>query len=200
MDRVDPDGHSHIQPVTVSMTGGDWGQYVDCLNAQFRAHPYREWVQRNIVASSEDKGKPTAPGDATKTPAQTQLAQPQVSVARPPASILPQPGGEPIPLDTAEPKYQDYFNKVRERIKAKWVYPLPAGERGIEGELLIEFHIAKDGRLEFIELRRSSGTQILDDAALTAVRQAQPFAPVPDDVAKRSLVINGSFRYTITRP
>jgi len=31
--------------------------------------------------------------------------------------------GNPIPLDTPDPKYQDYFHKVRERIKAKWVYP-----------------------------------------------------------------------------
>jgi protein TonB len=135
---------------------------------------------------------------------------PQVAAARPP-SIWRQPGGggglqgggrggvdgAPIPLDTPEPKYQDYFNKVRERIKSKWVYPRPAGERGIEGELLIEFHIAKDGSLEFIELRLSSGTPILDDAALTAVKLAQPFPPVPDDIAKRALAINGQFRYQV---
>ncbi len=75
-----------------------------------------------------------------------------------------------------------------------------AGVRGIGGELLIEFHIGKDGRLEFVELRRSSGTPILDDAALAAVKQAQPFPPVPDDIAKRWLTVNGSFRYNITGP
>ncbi len=149
--------------------------------------------------------EPAPAGSAPPSPA----AQPQVAVARPPASIWRQPGGglqgggrggvegEAIPLDTPEPKYQDYFNKVRERIKSKWVYPRPAGERGIEGELLIEFHIAKDGRLAFIELRHSSGTAILDDAALTAVKLAQPFPPVPDDIAKQTLAINGQFRYQI---
>jgi len=138
-------------------------------------------------------------------------SQPQVAVARPPASIWRHPGGggglqgggrggvegQPIPLDTPEPKYQDYFNKIRERIKSKWVYPRQAGERGIEGELLIEFVIAKDGRLEAIELRHSSGTAILDDAALNAVKLAQPFPPVPDDIAKASLAIHGQFRYQI---
>ncbi|HEY7205779.1 MAG TPA: energy transducer TonB [Methylomirabilota bacterium] len=153
----------------------------------------------------------TAPSEtAESAPGPAAPSQPQVAAARPP-SIWRQPGGggglqgggrggvdgAPIPLDTPEPKYQDYFNKVRERIKSKWVYPRPAGERGIEGELLIEFHIAKDGRLEYIELRHSSGTQILDDAALTAVKLAQPFPPVPDDIAKRSLAINGQFRYQI---
>ena len=153
----------------------------------------------------QPESSPSAPAGAPAAP-----SQPQVAVARPPASIWRQPGGggglqggrggvdgDPIPLDTVEPKYQDYFNKVRDRIKANWVYPRQAGERNIEGELLIEFHIAKDGRLEFIELRHSSGTQILDDAALTAVKLAQPFPPVPDDIAKRSLAINGQFKYQI---
>ncbi len=54
--------------------------------------------------------------------------------------------------------------------------------------------------LASVELRRSSGTPILDDAALAAVKQTQPFPPVPDDIAKRSLTINGSFRHNITGP
>ncbi len=105
----------------------------------------------------------------------------------------------PIPLDTTEPKYQACFNQVRERIKANWIYPRQAGDRGIEGEARIEFHIAKSGRVEFIELRHSSGTTILDDAALTAVKLAQPFPPVPDDIAKQTLRINGMFRYEIKK-
>jgi protein TonB len=153
----------------------------------------------------ESQPSPTPPREATAP------GSPQVAVARPLDSMRRQPGGggglqgggrggvegAPIPLDTPEPKYQDYFNKVRERIKANWIYPRQAGERGIEGELLIEFHIAKDGRLQFIELRHSSGTPILDDAALTAVKLAQPFPPVPDDIAKRTLAINGQFKYQI---
>ncbi|HEX4994629.1 MAG TPA: TonB family protein [Methylomirabilota bacterium] len=161
--------------------------------------------------------RPTAPDPQPPQTAPSQPAvsappaAPQVAVARPLDSMRRQPGGgggltgggrggvegEPIPLDTPEPKYQDYFNKIRERIKANWVYPRQAGERGIEGELLIEFHIAKDGRVAYIELRHSSGTAILDDAALTAVKLAQPFPPVPDEIAKQTLAINGQFKYQI---
>ena len=156
-------------------------------------------------AAPEPQPSPTAPSQAAAS------APPQVAVARPPDSMRRQPGGgggllgggrggvegEPIPLDTPEPKYQDYFNKIRERIKSKWTYPRQAGERGIEGELLIEFHIAKDGRLEFIALRNSSGVAILDDYAMTAVKLAQPFPPVPDEIAKQTLAINGQFKYQI---
>jgi len=156
------------------------------------------------------------PASPESQPAPSQQASappsaPQVAVARPLDAMRRQPGGgggltgggrggvegEPIPLDTPEPKYQDYFNKIRERIKANWIYPRQAGDRGIEGELLIEFHIAKDGRVSYIELRHSSGAAILDDAALTAVKLAQPFPPVPDEIAKQTLAINGQFKYQI---
>jgi protein TonB len=159
-------------------------------------------------APPEAQPAPAAPSEAT--PAQPP-GPPQVAVARPLDSMRRQPGGggglqgggrggvegAPIPLDTPEPKYQDYFNKVRERIKANWIYPRQAGERGIEGELLIEFHIAKDGRVAFLELRHPSGHAILDDAALTAIKLAQPFPPVPDEIARQTLAINGQFKYQI---
>lgn len=165
-----------------------------------------------MIKTPEPRPAAPEPPPSQTAPSQSAAsAPPQVAVARPPDSMRRQPGGgggllgggrggvegEPIPLDTPEPKYQDYFNKIRERIKSKWTYPRQAGERGIEGELLIEFHIAKDGRLEFIALRNSSGVAILDDYAMTAVKLAQPFPPVPDDIAKQTLAINGQFKYQI---
>jgi len=105
--------------------------------------------------------------------------------------------GEAIPLDTPEPKFQDYFNQVRERIKSKWIYPYEASSRGIEGELQIEFGIAKSGELQFIERRRSSGVELLDDYAMRAIQLASPFPPVPDAISKGGLPINGIFRYHI---
>ena len=105
--------------------------------------------------------------------------------------------GEAIPLDTPDPKYQDYFNQIRERIKSKWIYPYEASSRGIGGELSIEFGIAKSGELQFIERRRSSGVEILDDYAMRAVQLASPFPPVPDAISKGGLPIHGIFRYQL---
>jgi TonB family protein len=171
--------------------------------------PAPEPLVKTPPPPAEEPPPQTAPSETPATPAPA--APPRVAVARPPASIWRQPGGggglqgggrggvegTPIPLDTPEPKYQDYFNKVRERIKSKWTYPREAGERGIEGELLIEFHIAKDGRLEYIALLRPSGVSILDTYAMNAVKFAEPFPPVPDEIAKGTLAINGQFRYQI---
>jgi len=105
--------------------------------------------------------------------------------------------GDPIALDTPDPKYQDYFRQIRERIQSKWIYPYEASSRGIGGELQIDFGIAKSGELQFIERRRSSGVELLDDYAMRAVQLASPFPPVPDAISKGGLPINGTFKYLI---
>ena len=105
--------------------------------------------------------------------------------------------GDPIALDTPDPKYQDYFRQIRERIQSKWSYPYEASSRNIGGELQIDFGIAKSGELQFIERRRTSGVEVLDDYAMRAVQLASPFPPVPDAISKGGLPINGTFRYLI---
>jgi protein TonB len=166
-----------------------------------------------IAKTPESKPSPPEPKPSEAQPSEASPASPTARPgSRPLASIYRQPPGgggglkggghggvegAPIPLDTPEPRFQDYMNKVREKIRANWIYPREAGDRGIEGQLLIEFHIAKDGKLEFIELRDSSGVRILDDYALTAVKLAQPFPPVPDELAKATLPVSAQFRYQI---
>jgi TonB family protein len=105
--------------------------------------------------------------------------------------------GEPIPLDTPDPRYTDYFERIRKQIKAYWIYPREAGERAIGGQLIIDFAIAKSGELEAVELRRTSGVHVLDLYALNAVKLAQPFPPVPDAVSRGVLPIRGIFTYQI---
>jgi TonB family protein len=91
----------------------------------------------------------------------------------------------------------DYLNQIHERIKSKWIYPYEASSRGIEGELQIEFGIAKSGELQFIKMHRSSGIDILDDYAMRAVQLASPFPPLPAAISKDGLPINGTFKYRI---
>jgi TonB family protein len=168
------------------------------------------------VVREAPKPTPRGPSEATPGPAQPpnqRVARSSGGIDLPAAMLRRPPGGglqggrggvegEPIPLDTPDPKYQDYFRILRERIQAKWSYPREAGDRGIGGELIIEFHIGKDGRLAYLEVRRASGVDVLDEYAVNAVKLAQPFPPVPDNIANipanRGLAINGKFVYHIT--
>jgi periplasmic protein TonB len=92
-----------------------------------------------------------------------------------------------------------YFVRVQEQIAAKWGFPLAARQSGLEGDVLIEFRVAKDGSLERAVVRRSSGTPAFDQTALTAVQGAQPLPPVPDEVAKQTVAVNATFRYRIEK-
>jgi len=108
--------------------------------------------------------------------------------------------GEPIPLDTPDPKYQDYLNEIRKRIQSHFVYPFEAASRNIGGEVSIDFGIAKSGQLQFIEQRRSSGVEVLDGNAIRAIELASPFPPVPDAISKTGIPIFGTFIYISINP
>ena len=70
--------------------------------------------------------------------------------------------GEPVPLDSRDPRYSDYLKQLRRQIQDKWAYPREAAERELQGQLIVEIGIAKDGRLAYLDLRRSSGVRVLD--------------------------------------
>jgi TonB family protein len=112
--------------------------------------------------------------------------------------------GEPVPLDSPDPKYSDYLDRVRKAIKDKWGFPCADGDPNRyncgrrEGELIIEFGIAKEGHVPFITLRSSSGSANMDAFALNAIKLAQPFPRVPDVISKTGFPILARFRYVLT--
>ncbi|MGE3623796.1 MAG: energy transducer TonB [Bdellovibrionales bacterium] len=51
------------------------------------------------------------------------------------------------------------------------VYPPPARKRGIQGKVMLEVAVSAKGDARQVEVARSSGSELLDDAALDAVRR-----------------------------
>jgi TonB family protein len=158
--------------------------------------------------------KPAAPAPAppatsrevsTPEPAPPQAADPRTAMAPSPGST-PAPDlraalrrgggagglaggrggieGEPIPLDSRDPRYNDYLERVRRKIQGNWSYPCVKNpdthvceHKG--AQLIVEFGILKDGRVQFVELRQSSGFDIYDDYAINAIKLSSPFPDVP---------------------
>ncbi len=100
-------------------------------------------------------------------------------------------------FDVREMKYLGYLQRLKERIESVWIYPPSSAARGIYGDLVIRFTIKKNGRLEVVELMRTSGYKSLDDAALKALSDAEPFWPLPDEWGMETYTIVGHFIYTI---
>lgn len=106
-------------------------------------------------------------------------------------------GNDAITFSTKEFKYYGYKTRLKEKIEGIWKYPREAAEKGIYGDLVIQFTILKDGSLGAIELIRTSGYKMLDDAALEALRDAAPFWPLPKEWTDNTFTIQGHFVYTL---
>ena len=64
---------------------------------------------------------------------------------------------------------------------------------------MVTVAIRSDGSLEGVEISRSSGIKILDQAALRIVRLAAPYAPFPADIAKDTDVMSITRTWMFTR-
>lgn len=102
-----------------------------------------------------------------------------------------------LTFDTRDYRYAGYMRKLKEKIESIWQYPPEAAKKGLYGDLRINFTIKKDGRLGSVELVRTSGYKMLDDAALKALRDGEPYWPIPDDWGMESYTVPGHFFYTI---
>jgi outer membrane biosynthesis protein TonB len=93
--------------------------------------------------------------------------------------------GEPIPLDSRDPQFRDYLERLKQMIQDKMGrYPCIKNVATPEceyrsAELLVEFGILKSGRLQFVDLRTSSGLPVYDDNSTNAIKLAAPFPSPP---------------------
>jgi protein TonB len=101
-----------------------------------------------------------------------------------------------ITFDTNEFKYENYMMKLKARIEGIWRYPQDAARRGLFGDLYIRFTIKKNGKLGDVELMRTSGVRSLDNAAMQALKDGEPYWPLPDEWGKDTLTITGHFVYS----
>jgi TonB family protein len=65
----------------------------------------------------------------------------------------------------------------------KPIYPLEAREKGYEGEVVLKVEVLINGRVGQIEIKKSSGYELLDHSALTTVKQWRFIPAKKDDVA-----------------
>ncbi len=67
---------------------------------------------------------------------------------------------------------------IRRQIEQAKTYPDAARRGRIQGTVELRFRIATDGSVEAMEILRSSGSQILDEASERTIRRAAPYPPV----------------------
>jgi TonB family protein len=87
--------------------------------------------------------------------------------------------------------FTGYLRQLKARVDARWRPPRNADSR-LAATIL--FEIGRDGRIIGDPLvEATSGTPLFDEAALRAVRNSSPFAPLPADFKARSLRVHIRF-------
>ena len=97
---------------------------------------------------------------------------------------------------TRESSLAPYLESWRRRVEQVGTvnFPYQLGSES-DGRPTLEVAIAADGRLEEIIVRRSSGNAALDQAALTILRLAAPFEPLPDSIRKDYDVLRFAYEW-----
>jgi protein TonB len=97
-----------------------------------------------------------------------------------------------ISTSTREYRYASYMEAWRRKVEriGNLNYPEEAARRGLYGALILHVAVRVDGTLEGIRVVRSSGQEVLDQAAVRIVELAAPFAPFPPDIAAETDVLD----------
>ncbi|MGF6176552.1 energy transducer TonB family protein [Ensifer sp. 4252] len=91
--------------------------------------------------------------------------------------------------------FENYKGKVRTKVMRKHRYPSQAKRQGITGTATVSFVVTADGGLSGLRLAGSSGSSVLDQAALETVRRAAPFPKIPADAGRSSWTFNLPIAY-----
>jgi periplasmic protein TonB len=150
-------------------------ELTDALTAKESAH--EENVVRDEVKTQEQE-----PVDVP-----TQQQAPQVATLIQQSSGAEQHGG-----DASE--HRIYLGRLRNLLDKSKISP----RAHQAGTVLVEFKIAPSGRLLSREVKQSSGSKLLDDAAIASLDRAAPFPPMPKGGSQERLDVEVPFKF-VTR-
>lgn len=130
-----------------------------------------------------------------------QLARLQAQIEKDYQAYQERPKRRFVGARTEEYRFAQYVEDWRLKVErvGNLNYPEEARRNKIYGSLLLTVHIRADGSVERIDLDRSSGSRVLDEAAVRIVRLAAPFAPFPENIRKDTDILAITRTWTFTR-
>ena len=162
----------------------------------------------------QSENGPTSPKPAEPEPASpldsTDLLQRSLEIARLEAQIAKEyeeyqkrPKRRFIGARTKEYRFARYVEDWRLKVEriGNLNYPEEARKQKLYGSLQLTVGIRSDGSLESIGIDRSSGTKILDDAAIRIVRLAAQngFAPFPPEISRDTDILHITRTWVFSR-
>jgi len=114
------------------------------------------------------------------------VEQTEIAVEERKASGVKQSGGDVTALSA-------YRGKLFSHISGKKVNP----RSRVQGTVVVRFTVGPQGELISREVTESSGSKVLDDAAMASIDRAAPFPPMPVEANAGPLVVSVPFKFTV---
>ncbi|MBX3652184.1 MAG: energy transducer TonB [Burkholderiales bacterium] len=161
---------------------------------------------KSEVASAPDKPSPAS--ETAPTVNATDLVQRSLAIARLEAQISKdwnayqeRPRRTFVGARTQEYRFARYVEDWRQKIEriGELNYPQAAREQRVYGSLIATVSIRANGSLERIQIERSSGSKILDDATVNIVKLAAPYSAFPENIARDTDILHITRTWTFTR-
>lgn len=86
-----------------------------------------------------------------------------------------------------------YLGKLRTHLERHKINP----RTQLIGTAVVMFSVGANGEITSRRIAKSSGSKVLDDAALASIERAAPFPPIPSDLNRSHLEVSVPFKFTV---
>lgn len=119
----------------------------------------------------------------------TKSAAPAPAATAPRNDPPPRPAGSRVNINRADFPFNYYLTLLQNRLQQNWQppYQLDGASETVNAE--VRFRIARNGRVSGVEVTRSSGRFIFDQAARRAVWSVDPLPPLPESYQRDALTV-----------
>ena len=130
-----------------------------------------------------------------------QIARLEAQIDREHNAYQSRPKRKNIGARTEEFRFAQYVESWRLKVErvGNLNYPEEARKKKLYGSLRVTVNIRADGSLEKVEVDRSSGSKILDEAAMRIIKMGAPYAEFPADIRKDYDILGITRTWSFTR-
>lgn len=168
-------------------------------------------IAHNTPAPTQTTSKATVKAAPKNQPSRlTPTLAPKAPTSAPPtpsATAAGAPGSAPsgnrrvtLTPGMKDYRYSQYLEDWRRKVERIGAMNYPEEARGkFFGSLVLSVALRPDGSIDRLQIVRSSGNQVLDEAAKRIVTFAAPFAPFPPDIRKETDYLDITRTWNFTR-
>ena len=195
-----------LPPSPHQQTGNDLEQAQKRVQAM-EAQQQQLLTQARGKNKTRDSKEAQAQPDPTPSVSGHELANSALAMARLEAEIArntddynKRPRKKFLGTRTAEYRFARYMEDWRLKVERVGTLNYPQAAKGkLYGSLQLSVWIKNDGTIHDVQIDRSSGQRVLDDAAKRIVAMAATYAPFPPDIQRDTDILVITRNWTFTR-